>query len=350
VFRNETLPYDAVARRPKNIENGRQIWKRIGHASYMSLDEARSRARDIVRKIRLGLPLDEAPQDSVTTVAEKWLQLVVKKEGHRTGKESERVLRKYLLPRIGDRIFTSIGNSDLARVHDEVAEDHGDAQAGRTLKLFRAIARWHESRDDTYRGPVTPRRQHGKVVKRSRILSDDEIRAVWLAADSPEFRLVQFALVCGQRYGKVATMRWDDLRGDTWVIRQDDAREKGTAGILKLPDIALQIIERQPHIVGKDTVFGPMRYRTLVRLRALSGTSGWHIHDARSTWRTLASRAGVATEISEPTLGHSLKGIQAVYDQFQYTEQKARALAMVAALIERIVSRSENVTLLGVAS
>jgi integrase len=345
------VTYNAVARRPKNIENGRVIWKPVGHASYMLLEEARGRVREIVRRIRLGLPLDEAPQDSVTTVAEKWLQLVVKKEGHRTGKESERKLRKYLLPRIGDRVFTSIGNADLARVHDEVAKDHGDTTADHTIKLFRAIASWWSTRDDHYQAPVTPRRRHGKVVKRSRILSDDEIRAVWLTADSSEFRLVQFALVCGQRYGKIASMTWDDVRDGVWTIRQDDAREKSHAGVLPLPDLAMCIIEQQPRIVGRDTLFGPMHNRTLARLRALSGTTGWTVHDGRRTWRTLASRAGVPTEISELTLGHRLKGIQAVYDQFQYTEQKARALATVAQLIERILSGpTDNVVTLGAAS
>ena len=53
----------------------------------MALDEARERARELVRKIRLGLPIDETAPSSVADVCEKWLTLVVKERGYRNVKE-----------------------------------------------------------------------------------------------------------------------------------------------------------------------------------------------------------------------------------------------------------------------
>ena len=333
------VAFTAVARRKKPFEGGRQIWRTVGTSAYMTLDEARALTRDVVRRVRLGLPLDDKPQDSFTAVAEKWFDLVVRREGHRTGKESERVVRKYLLPRLGDRIFATIGRSDLANVLDEVAGNHGTAQADHSLKIFAAIASWWAARDDSYQSPIVRGLRRGKTVKRARILNDGEIRAVWRTCDAAGSAgaFLQFALLCGQRYGKIATMRWDDLDGDVWIIRQD-VREKGTAGFLKLPPAARSIIKRQPRISGKDCIFGPLHNRVLAHIRQSSGVADWTIHDLRRSARTLLSRAGVQSEVAERVLGHVIGGVEGVYNRHQYVDEMGVALERLAALVERVVN------------
>ena len=177
-----------------------------------------------------------------------------------------------------------------------------------------------------------------------RVLNDDEIRAVWHAADTAGSAgaFIQFALLCGQRYAKIATMRWDDLSGDTWTVRQV-AREKTAGGVLRLPPAALAIIERQPHIVSTGTVFGPFHNRTLARLRAACGVQGWHVHDCCCMWCSLASGAGVSREHAERVLGHAVgSAVEQTYDRHDFIDQKSRALAAVAHLIENILSPPTN--------
>jgi integrase len=342
---DQAITFVAIARRKKNVEGGRQIWASLGTSAYLDIAEARALARDAIRRIRLGLPLEDRPQDSVTTIAERWLSLVVRKEGHRTGKETERVIRRYLLPRLGGRIFTTVGRSDLARVLDEVSEDHGPAQADRVLKVFAAVAAWHAARDDHYQSPVVRGLRRGKTVKRDRILSDSELRAIWVAADNAGSAgaFWQFAVVTGQRAAKIGDLRWSDLKDGSWHIRRAP-REKGAPALLKLPGLALRIIERQPQIVGSDLVFGPLHNRDVDRLRRLSGTTGWRLHDARRTCRTLLSRVGVSSEVSERVLGHAIGGVEGVYDRHQYHKEIGVALERLAALVETIISpRTANV-------
>jgi integrase len=191
--------------------------------------------------------------------------------------------------------------------------------------------------------------RRGEATKRDRVLTDDEIRAVWRAADNHGAAggFVQFALLCAQRYAKIATMRWTDLHGDNWDIPQG-AREKGTAGLLRLPPLALEIIHRQPRIAGNDRIFGRSHSRALARVRDDAGARGWTVHDLRRTARTLLSRAHVPTEIAELVLGHSIKGIQQVYDRHKYFEEKAHALAALAQLVENILSPpADNVIAIG---
>ena len=49
-------------------------------------------------------------------------------------------------------------------------------------------------------------------------------------------------------------MKWDDIRDGVWTIASEE-REKGTAGKIKLPHLALALIEAQPQIAGNPYIF-----------------------------------------------------------------------------------------------
>ena len=50
------------------------------------------------------------------------------------------------------------------------------------------------------------------------------------------------------------------------------------------------------------------------------------------------SRAGVSSEHAERVMGHAIGGVEGVYDQTSYFDEKADALKRLAALIEAIVN------------
>jgi integrase len=63
----------------------------------------------------------------------------------------------------------------------------------------------------------------------------------------------------------------------------------------------------------------------------------WVVHDLRRTARSLMARAGVRPDIAERTLGHVIQGVEGTYDRHSYTDEKGKALAALAALVERIL-------------
>ena len=63
----------------------------------------------------------------------------------------------------------------------------------------------------------------------------------------------------------------------------------------------------------------------------------WQLHDLRRTARSLMARAGVRPDIAERVLGHAIAGVEGVYDRHQYADEKADALARLAALVRDIV-------------
>ena len=70
------------------------------------------------------------------------------------------------------------------------------------------------------------------------------------------------------------------------------------------------------------------------------------LHDLRRTARTLLSRVGVSENHAERVLGHAIGVVKAVYDRWQYREERRTALAKLATLIDGILNPRNNVVTL----
>jgi integrase len=157
---------------------------------------------------------------------------------------------------------------------------------------------------------------------------------------------VKIALLTGQRRAKVATMRWADVADGVWTIPAEP-REKVNPGALRLPKLALDVIEAQPKIDGNPFVFagrGKKAFNSFSDgkedLHATAAIAPWVIHDLRRTARSLMARAGVRSDVAERTLGHVIQGVEGVYDRHAYFNEKGEALAALAALVKRILEGS----------
>jgi hypothetical protein len=54
------------------------------------------------------------------------------------------------------------------------------------------------------------------------------------------------------------------------------------------------------------------------------------------------SRAGVAADIAERALGHTITGIRSTYDRHEFAAEKRQALEALAGLIERILNPAQG--------
>jgi integrase len=338
---------------------GKQVWATVGAAGVLTIAEAREKARAAIQRIKAGKPAFEAPAVKPATfedIAERWLKRHVRAKGLRSEGEVVRLLQAHIYPAWKDCAFLDIRRSDVAALLDEVEDDHGARQADYVLAIVRGVMNWYASRADDYVPPIVRgmRRTNPKERARARTLTDEEIRAVWKAAEANGSfgALVRLLLLTAQRRDKVVSMRWQDISIDgTWSIPVE-AREKGTAGELVLPPAALEIIRVQPHMGSNPFVLagrgdGHINGYSKAKRRfdtAVPGIPQWQLHDLRRTARSLLSRAGVRPDISERVLGHTLQGVEAVYDRHGYASEKADALRRLAALVDSIVHpRAGNV-------
>ena len=342
--------FKAVARDPF----GKQVWVTLGRADHVGIEQSRHKARAAIARIRIGKSAFKPPPpapDSFAMVAAGWLQRHVAKKALRSERQIRQSIERLVMPVWGDRPFVEIRRTDVARLLDHIEDKHGSRMADLILAYVSGIANWYAQRNDEYVSPISRgmRRISTKESARSRVLDDDEIRAVWaLAEKSGTYgAVIQLLLLCAQRLSKVITMRWDDVSVDgVWTIATAP-REKTNAGTLALPEAAIAVIRRQPRIEGNPFVFagrGRAHIGGLTKLKArfdagLPPMPRWTPHDCRRTARSLMSRAGVPSEHAERALGHAIKSsIEATYNRYDYGPEKKIALEKLAALISEIVN------------
>ena len=73
------------------------------------------------------------------------------------------------------------------------------------------------------------------------------------------------------------------------------------------------------------------------RAKEMAGVDDWRPHDLRRTVRTRLGEIGTPPHIAELVLNHTVKGLQAVYDRYEYTKEKREALDKWAEHLRGIV-------------
>src|SRR5262249_49507886 len=156
-----------------------------------------------------------------------------------------------------------------------------------------------------------------KERARERTLTDDEIRAVWAAAEGdtgPFGAFVRFILLTGARRSEAADMAWSELDDGIWTLPGSRNKTKGDL-VRPLNRRATAVL---PAGVGKFvfSTDGSTPISGFSKFKATfdkaCGVADWTLHDLRRTARTLMSRAAVNSDIAERCLGHVMPGVRGI--------------------------------------
>lgn len=341
--------------------NGRAHVETIGrHTANFSVLDAIIKAQEREEEIRNGgdpLPartktIEEKAKPEELTVSgliDKYVARYVKRDANlRTAKVIEQMLDRLVKPRIGKVSIYALKRSDVSRMLDEIADENGPVMSDRVLAHFRKGLNWYEvhGHDDNFRSPIVNGMARTKGNPRERILTDDELRALWKATDTqdPYDLLLRFILLTATRRNEAAGMTYSEVKDGLWIIpphRYKTAKETA----LPLSQAAQDILAAIPRTKGVDYVFTTGQRpivdfsRAKLRIDARVGFTGWTIHDLRRTARSLMSRAGVPFDHAERCLGHSMGGIRSVYDKHEYETEKKTAFEALSAMVANIVLR-----------
>jgi integrase len=298
---------------------------------------------------------EEAAANTVAAICAECFAREGKKLREVTVKDQQAVLRRAVLPAIGARPVTSLTRSELVRLFDKIEDARGPAAADMAKKILSKVFVWYEGRSDTFRSPIVKAMGSRRKANggRDRILSDDELRKVWLAAekDTGVFGAqIQLLLLTAARRNEVAGLTWDEVNGNDWTLPAE--RNKIDQVLIRpLSKQALAILQAQPRIAGGVHIFGQGGRAPFCghgtskrRFDKLCGVTGWRLHDLRRTARSLLSRAGVNSDHAERCLGHVIGGVRGIYDRHEFYDEKKFAFEALAAQIERIVHPKDNVT------
>jgi integrase len=336
--------------------------RRMHLKAGLMLQDARKEAKKFLGDVAKGIdPLAErqkaaaAGEDTFRSIAAEY----VSREGKnvRSMDQREAILERLVYPKLGARPIGDIRRSDIVRLLDKIDDERGAAMADYSLAVIRRIMAWHASRSDEFRSPIVRgmARTKPRDRARQRILTDDELRAVWTAADASKSLFgpfVQFLLLTAARRTEVAQMTHSEIMGDVWTIPQMRYKT-GFELVIPLSPPALSALARLPRIGKGELVFTTDGERPFsgyskakAKFDAACGVTGWTLHDLRRTARSLMSRAGVSADVAERCLGHVISGVRGTYDRHAYFEEKKHAFEALAALVGRILVPQDNVVAL----
>ena len=219
---------------------GREHRFTIGAWPDWSALKAVREARNLRQRVDRGEnPLDDrAPPPEIKTVSRVLDDFVAryvrnKEKPLRSAAAIESALNRLVKPRIGKLGVYEMRRSHVAEMLDRIEDEAGPVMADRSRAYLRKAMSWYAERDDQFNLTaafvrVKPRADP-KQRARTRVLSDEEIRAIWPALDKAGTfgALVKMLLLTAQRRDEVAHMSRGEIGKDgIWTIPAERYKTK----------------------------------------------------------------------------------------------------------------------------
>jgi integrase len=275
-----------------------------------------------------------------------------------------------VIPAWKGRRIQDITKRDVITLLDSV-RDRAPVMANRTLAAIRKLFNWCLARDVIQVSPCTLIEPPAPERSRDRILSDDELRLVWNAAEGdgwPFRELIKMLILTGQRLSEVGGMRWEeiDLEGKLWTLPAERVKN-GERHEVPLSDAAAEILTALPRIkTTMGFVFTTRRdaavsgfSRAKDRLDAAAKAAArkdiehWTFHDLRRTMASGMARIGIQLPVIEKVLNHSsgsFRGVVGVYQRHTFADEKRAALDAWASFVHSTVSNQQPANVVSLAS
>ena len=351
----------------------------LGRHGALTPDEARRRASIELGNVARGTDVAQERKDArarlkagtFRDLSESYFAVNGRQE--KTGewksrhwKETHTMLEKSVYPMLGSKAPDAITKPELAALINKT-KAHSHSVARRLHETLRPLFGWAFASGTIQTNPMTGLPCPKPVEARDRVLSDEEIKALWQAAIEqswPFENVIKLLLLTGQRREEVAGMRWReiDLDAGQWTIAKERCKN-GKAHTVDLHPEAVRLLDplgdeaasrlmKQSaeedfvfSTTGRTSVsgFSKIKARIDVRMQQFLGDKfqPWRIHDLRRTAASGMAALGFQPHVIERVLNHvsgAQGGLVGVYQRHEYREERKRAIMAWGARVMQIVS------------
>ena len=350
----------------------------------LSLANAKLEAAIVRSQVNDGLdPIAEKKRSpllklrTVDEVAEDWLKTCDKRLEN--PQIPRRVYRKDISPAIGELGVDIVNPRDILGIIRTIAESGRPTIANDALIHCKQIFN-HAIKLGLVEYNVAlafNTKDAGGVEKsRTRTLKFDELRTVFNIFEkhsnqfSRENYIACLLLVClGVRKNELIAAKWEEFNFDifTWTLPAERTKTKVEIKIpisknlysffneLKIRSCGSEYLfpsrrtSKRRKYISDDTLnhalaklFGNQGYKKKIDYPNKLGDAGiehFVIHDLRRTCRSLLAELSIQPHIAERCLNHKIKGIEGVYDRYDYFDERKQALN---SLTKKVVSLLTN--------
>jgi integrase len=270
---------------------------------------------------------------------------------NRTARMTSQMLRREL-GAWGARSIHEISKRDVMDIVSGVEQRGAPVAANKILKAVRTFLRWCVGRAVLDQSPAEGIPLPTREVARDRVLNDDELTRVIIAArkiGGPYGGIVELLALTGQRREEAARCVWEeiDLQNRIWTL--PNLRTKNAKPhIVHLSDQAIAVLKeagKQGEFVYSVAGTHPFQDFSNAKreLDAISGVTGWRLHDLRRTCVSGMAGLGVAPHVADKILNHqsgTISGVAAVYQRHQFLAERKDAVEKWGAHLSSMLAKA----------
>jgi integrase len=332
----------------------------LGAIDVIDIAKARILARDLIAGVRFGRdPAREKrdararAEETFQALVQKFLERVEKQRRPPSFAHTKRHLEKHFsafhpLP------VTEISRRMVERRISELEHVNGAYAARSARSSLNGFFAWAVRADYLEANPVINTNTPIIGQARERVLSDEELKRIWLAlGDNLHGKIVKLLILTGARRTEIGGLAWAEIDFERALISLAARRTKnGRPHLIPLSPAALAILRSCTRpgpllFTQKATTFREWHaYKIKLDQRLVDGggepMSHWTYHDFRRSISTsLHERFNFPPHIVEAILGHvsgCKTGVAATYNKSVYLDERRRALTRWADHIMSLVS------------
>lgn len=295
----------------------------------------------------------------VASLANRFITEHVEVQKPRSLRFYEPIVRLHIIPAIGSIPMPALTRDDIDRMIESIPVK----QAVNRRNVFMAAARiwnWAAKRvslpeSSPFNATVRP----NKPSSRDRVLSDDELVAIWNASlkmlhpYGPWYRLLA---VTGQRRDEVAGMDWSELDRSLAMWNLQGSRVKNAKHhVVPLSPFSISLLDElaggdewpKTGLVFTATGKTPISGFSLAKRRIddeiakVEPIEEWRVHDLRRTMATGYQRLGIRLEVTEAALNHisgAKSGVAGIYGRHDWLPEKISAAKLWSAHLQAILA------------
>ena len=298
--------------------------RKLGCYPDLSLADARKRAKAL-----LAVPLETMPAKNVEEAFEEYERTHgMQHHGERMRHETRRLFKRYVLAAFGHKRLSQLTYASL----EGILPADRPSEANHLFRSMRAFLNWCIRKEYLAVNPLAAKGQPAKEVARDRVLSADELKALWHTAEDAYGNFWKLLLLTGQRRGQIVALEWEWVT-DRQIEFPASAMKAKRPHIVPFGELTAGVIASQPRrgrYVFPSSKGGHMKnaYTAKAVHDEKAEVTGYVHHDLRRTFASMHAQIGTAIHIIEKLLHHTsgtLSGVAGIYNRYSYQAEMAEA-------------------------
>ncbi|MGE3246106.1 MAG: tyrosine-type recombinase/integrase [Beijerinckiaceae bacterium] len=337
--------------------DGRSRRLKLGDHGFLTPDEARSLAKQVLGRVAAGEDPGADRKASraapaLRDVAERFLsEHVATKRKAGTLKDYRTLLDRHVLPELGHRKLKDIRRTDIARLHG-VASQTSPIAANRCIAVVSAIWNWAARRDEVAFNDNPVRGiERNREQRRERYLTGEELGRLGEALREAEtlglpfeydrsrpnakhgpkegarrqtsdpfaVAAIRLLLLTGARLREILHARWDYIDLERGMLNLPDSKTGKKSIYLSGP--ALEVLNGLPRVAGNPFLFpGALPGQPRADLKKpwaavckAAKLEGLRLHDLRHSFASIGAGSSLGLPVIGKLLGHAHPSTTARY-------------------------------------